>query len=160
VRELKLTRSADEAAETASHILGMTLVRRKQARRGRIVRRLLIEEGLDIKRELYLGLLIDRETEAARVHGQLRRRMELSKWRGNPGAILREPIHPAWGCKPSRRAQIALWLGLTEEQVTAAAPSCWRCIGIHRYGCVIGGDQPVRRDRRRQDRGTRRENDV
>jgi len=59
---VKLARSADEAAELASHILGMTLVTPQTGPQGRVVRRFLIEEGLDIKRELYLGLLIDRET--------------------------------------------------------------------------------------------------
>ena len=61
---VKLARSADEAAEIASHILGMNLVTAQTGPQGRIVKRLLIEEGLDIKRELYLGLLIDRETGA------------------------------------------------------------------------------------------------
>ena len=59
---MKLARSSDEAAEIASHILGMTLVTPQTGPQGRVVRRLLIEEGLDIKRELYLGLLIDRES--------------------------------------------------------------------------------------------------
>ena len=51
---VKLARSADEAAEIASHILGMTLVTAQTGPQGRVVKRLLIEEGLDIKRELYL----------------------------------------------------------------------------------------------------------
>src|SRR5258708_24909643 len=59
---VKLARSADEAADIASHILGMTLVTPQTGPAGRIVKRLLIEEGLDIKRELYLGLLVDRAT--------------------------------------------------------------------------------------------------
>src|SRR5258708_115439 len=57
---VKLARSADEAAELASHILGMTLVTPQTGPQGRVVRRLLIEEGLDIKRELYLGLLMSK----------------------------------------------------------------------------------------------------
>src|SRR6202171_6002152 len=59
---VKLARSADEAAEIASHILGMNLITPQTGPQGRVVRRVLIEEGLDIKRELYLGLLIDRES--------------------------------------------------------------------------------------------------
>src|SRR5215468_12361225 len=58
---VKLARSADEAAELASRILGMKLVTPQTGPAGRVVRRLLIEEGLEIKRELYLGLLVDRE---------------------------------------------------------------------------------------------------
>src|SRR5256885_6376227 len=59
---VKLARSSDEAADIAGHILGMKLVTPQTGPAGRIVKRLLIEEGLDIKRELYLGLLVDRAT--------------------------------------------------------------------------------------------------
>src|SRR5712692_9190024 len=57
---VKLARSVDEAAELAGKMLGMNLVTPQTGPAGRIVKRLLIEEGLDIKRELYLGLLVDR----------------------------------------------------------------------------------------------------
>src|SRR5579863_5082268 len=57
---VKLARSADETAEIASQMLGMKLVTHQTGPQGRIVKRLLIEEGLEIKRELYLGLLVDR----------------------------------------------------------------------------------------------------
>src|SRR5437763_16680219 len=59
---VKLARSADEAADIAGHVLGMKLVTPQTGPAGRIVKRLLIEEGLDIKRELYLGLLVDRSS--------------------------------------------------------------------------------------------------
>lgn len=57
---VKLAHSPDEAAEIASHMLGMNLVTAQTGPSGRIVKRLLIEEGLDIKRELYLSILVDR----------------------------------------------------------------------------------------------------
>src|ERR1700745_3576522 len=57
---VKLAHSPDEAAEIASRMLGMNLVTIQTGASGRIVKRLLIEEGLDIKRELYLSLLVDR----------------------------------------------------------------------------------------------------
>src|SRR5260370_31570907 len=59
---VKLARSSDEAADIASHILGVKLVTPQTGPGGRIVKRLLIERGLDIKRHLYLGLLVDRAT--------------------------------------------------------------------------------------------------
>jgi succinyl-CoA synthetase beta subunit len=65
---VKLAHSPDEAAEIASKMLGMNLVTVQTGPSGRIVKRLLIEEGLDIKRELYLSLLVDRAS--ARVSGQ------------------------------------------------------------------------------------------
>src|SRR5437762_6331677 len=93
---VKLARSADEAADIASHILGMKLVTPQTGSAGRIVKRLLIEEGLDIKRELYLGLLVDRGTGrvifmASAAGG--RESEEVAK--DNPSAILRDTIHPA-----------------------------------------------------------------
>src|SRR5258706_1906604 len=57
---VKLAHSPDEAAEIASRMLGMNLVTVQTGPSGRIVKRLLIEEGLDIKRELCLSLLVDR----------------------------------------------------------------------------------------------------
>src|SRR5580658_1786224 len=57
---VKLAKSPAEAAELAGQILGMKLVTPQTGPEGRLVRRLLIEEGLDIKRELYLSILVDR----------------------------------------------------------------------------------------------------
>ena len=57
---VKLALSADEAAELAGKMLGSKLVTPQTGPAGRVVKRLLVEEGLDIKRELYLGLVIDR----------------------------------------------------------------------------------------------------
>jgi succinyl-CoA synthetase beta subunit len=120
---VKLARSADEAAEIASHILGMTLVTVQTGPQGRVVKRLLIEEGLDIKRELYLGLLIDRETGRPVFMASAAGGMEIEQVaKENPGAILREPIHPAVGLQPYQARKLAFGLGLTGEQVTAATP--------------------------------------
>ncbi|HXU50316.1 MAG TPA: ATP-grasp domain-containing protein, partial [Candidatus Binatia bacterium] len=61
---VKLAKSPDEAVSLAQKILGMKLVTPQTGEEGRIVHRLLIEEGLDIKRELYLSLLVDRAVGA------------------------------------------------------------------------------------------------
>ena len=57
---VKLARSSAEAEKVAGDILGMTLVTHQTGPEGRVVRKVLIEEGLDVARELYLGLVIDR----------------------------------------------------------------------------------------------------
>ncbi|HTB93731.1 MAG TPA: ADP-forming succinate--CoA ligase subunit beta [Candidatus Sulfotelmatobacter sp.] len=120
---VKLARSADEAAELASNILGMTLVTPQTGPHGRVVRRLLIEEGLDIKRELYLGLLIDRETGRPVFMASAAGGMEIEEVaKDNPNAILREHIHPAVGLQPYQARKIAFGLGLSSELATVATP--------------------------------------
>jgi succinyl-CoA synthetase beta subunit len=120
---VKLARSADEAAELASHILGMTLVTAQTGPHGRVVKRLLIEEGLDIKRELYLGLLVDRESGRPVFMASAAGGMEIEQVaKENPAAILREQIHPAIGLQPYQARKIAFGLGLTGEQAAAATP--------------------------------------
>ena len=120
---VKLARSADEAAEVASQILGMNLVTVQTGPQGRIVRRVLIEEGLDIKRELYLGLLIDRESGRPIFMASSAGGMEIEQVaKDNPNAILKESIHPAVGLQPYQARKIAFFLGLTGDQVTAATP--------------------------------------
>jgi succinyl-CoA synthetase beta subunit len=120
---VKLARSADEAAEIASQILGMNLITAQTGPQGRIVKRLLIEEGLDIKRELYLSLLIDRETGRPVFMASASGGMEIEQVaKENPAAILREHIHPAVGLQPYQARKIAFGLGLTGEQAAAATP--------------------------------------
>jgi succinyl-CoA synthetase beta subunit len=118
---VKLARSPEEAAEHASNILGMKLVTPQTGPGGRIVRRLLIEEGLDIKRELYLGLLVDRAAGAPVLMASAAGGMEIEEVaKDNPGAILRETIHPAAGLQPYQARKIAFGLGLPGEVVSDA----------------------------------------
>jgi succinyl-CoA synthetase beta subunit len=120
---VKLARSADEAAEIASHILGMTLVTPQTGPAGRVVKRLLIEEGLDIKRELYLGLLVDRAAGQVVFMASAAGGMEIEEVaKENPGAILRETIHPAVGLQPYQARKIAFGLDLPIEVVNNATP--------------------------------------
>jgi succinyl-CoA synthetase beta subunit len=120
---VKLARSADEAAELAGKMLGMKLVTPQTGPAGRIVKRLLIEEGLNIKRELYLGLLVDRAVAAPVFMASTAGGMEIEEVaRENPGAILRETIHPAVGLQPYQARKLAFGLGLAPEVAAAAVP--------------------------------------
>ena len=120
---VKLARSADEAAEHASNILGMTLVTPQTGPQGRVVRRLLVEEGLDIKRELYLGLLVDRETGRPVFMASSAGGMDIEEVaKDNPGAILREQIHPAVGLQPYQARKIAFGLKLSGDLAGVATP--------------------------------------
>jgi succinyl-CoA synthetase beta subunit len=120
---VKLAHSPDEAAEIASHILGMTLVTPQTGPQGRIVKRLLVEEGLDIKRELYLGILIDRALGKPVFMASAAGGMEIEEVaKENPGAILRETIEPVVGLQPFQARKIAFGLGLPAESLNNAVP--------------------------------------
>jgi len=120
---VKLARSSDEAAEYASQIVGMTLITPQTGPQGRVVRRLLIEEGLDIKRELYLGLLVDRESGRPVFMASSAGGMDIEEVaKENPSAIIREPIHPAVGLQPYQARKIAFELGLPGELIGVATP--------------------------------------
>jgi succinyl-CoA synthetase beta subunit len=120
---VKLARSSDEAAEYASQIVGMTLITPQTGPQGRVVRRLLIEEGLDIKRELYLGLLVDRESGKPVFMASSAGGMDIEEVaKENPSAIIRETIHPAVGLQPYQARKIAFALGLPGELIPVATP--------------------------------------
>ncbi|MGH9683780.1 MAG: ADP-forming succinate--CoA ligase subunit beta [Candidatus Acidiferrales bacterium] len=120
---VKLAKSPDEAATLAGQILGMQLVTHQTGPEGRLVRRLLVEEGLDIKRELYLGLLVDRSAGAAVFMASAAGGMEIEEVaKENPKAILRQTIEPAVGLQPYQARNLAFGLGLAPEIVSAAVP--------------------------------------
>jgi succinyl-CoA synthetase beta subunit len=120
---VKLARSGDEAEDIAGHILGMTLVTPQTGPAGRIVKRVLIEEGLDIKRELYLGMLVDRASGLPVFVASAAGGMEIEEVaKENPEAILREPIQPVVGLQPYQARKIAFGLGLPVEIATRATP--------------------------------------
>src|SRR5271169_4035401 len=111
---VKLAKSPAEAADLAKSMMGMKLVTPQTGPGGRVVKRLLIEEGLDIKRELYLSILVDRAVAAPVVMASAAGGVEIEEMaRENPAAILRETIHPATGLQPYHARKIAFGLGLT-----------------------------------------------
>jgi succinyl-CoA synthetase beta subunit len=120
---VKLARSGDEAEDIAGRILGMTLVTPQTGPAGRIVKRVLIEEALEIKRELYLGLLVDRASGVPVFMASAAGGMEIEEVaKENPEAILRETIQPVVGLQPYQARKIAFGLGLPSEVATHATP--------------------------------------
>src|ERR1700730_15881298 len=120
---VKLAHSPDEAAEIASHMLGMNLVTAQTGPSGRIVKRLLIEEGLDIKRELYLSILVDRASGKVVFMASTAGGMEIEEVaKENPEAILHETVQPAVGCNRYQARKLAFGLRLSGEFGPQAAP--------------------------------------
>jgi succinyl-CoA synthetase beta subunit len=120
---VKLAKSADEAASLADSILGMTLVTPQTGPEGRVVRRLLIEEGLDIKREIYLSLLVDRSVGAPVFMASAAGGMEIEEVaKEHPEAILRQTIRPETGFQPYHARKLAFGLGFSPELANVALP--------------------------------------
>jgi succinyl-CoA synthetase beta subunit len=119
---VKLAHSPDEAADIASSMLGMNLVTVQTGPSGRIVKRVLIEEGLDIKRELYLSILVDRAAGKVLFMASTAGGMEIEEVaKTNPDAILREFIQPASGLQPYQARKLTFGLGLTGEAAQQAS---------------------------------------
>jgi succinyl-CoA synthetase beta subunit len=111
---VKLAKSPEEAAAFAGRMLGMKLVTPQTGSEGRIVRRLLVEQGLDIKRELYLSLLVDRAAGAPVFMASAAGGMDIEEVaKGRPEAILREVIRPETGFQPYHARKLAFGLGLS-----------------------------------------------
>jgi succinyl-CoA synthetase beta subunit len=120
---VKLAKSPEEAGRLANSILGMKLVTPQTGPGGKIVKRLLIEEGLDIKRELYLSVVVDRAVAAPVLMVSASGGMEIEEVaHKDPSAILRETISPIVGLQPYQARKLAFGLGLGGDSVAAAFP--------------------------------------
>ena len=105
----------------AKEMLGHVLVTKQTGPAGKEVKRLYVEEGCDIKRELYLGLLIDRATSRVTVMASTEGGMEIEEVAHNtPEKILKVAIDPATGISGFHARKIAFGLGLEGKQVNAA----------------------------------------
>src|SRR5256714_5822649 len=120
---VKIAKSAAEAAETASRMLGMKLVTHQTGPEGSEVRRLLIGETLPIAKELYLGIVLDRVSARPVFMASAAGGMEIEQVAAeNPDAILKEVIDPGLGLLAYQARKLAFALGLNAKQVPQAAP--------------------------------------
>ena len=119
---VKVVRGPEAAEEAAGEILGKTLVTHQTGPEGRLVRHVLIEEGLDVARELYLGLVIDRAAGRPVFMVSTEGGMEIEEVAAShPEKILREPIDPAVGFQAFQARKLAFGLGLDSKLVNEAA---------------------------------------
>jgi succinyl-CoA synthetase beta subunit len=118
---VKLVRSVDELRDVAKKMIGMTLVTHQTGPEGKEVKRVYIEEGCDIKRELYLGMLIDRATSRVTVMASTEGGMEIEEVAAKtPEKIIRVAVDPVAGLQPFHARKIAFGLGLEGKQVASA----------------------------------------
>ncbi|MDR3668924.1 MAG: ADP-forming succinate--CoA ligase subunit beta [Ignavibacteriaceae bacterium] len=113
---VKFTVSVDKAAEYARKMLGNLLVTHQTGPEGKIVRTLFIAEGLDYKKELYLGILLDRAVSKNVIMASTEGGVEIEKVaEENPEKIIKEWIDPASGLQPFQSRKLAFALGLDGE---------------------------------------------
>jgi succinyl-CoA synthetase beta subunit len=119
---VKVAKDAAEAVEIAKKILGMTLVTAQTGPEGRLVQRLLIEETLPIERELYLGIVLDRETGQNVFMASKAGGMEIEDVAHNtPELILKEQLIPGQPLQPFQARKLAFGIGIPAASVNAAA---------------------------------------
>src|SRR6202162_6089478 len=118
---VKLAKSADEAREIAKQMLGMKLITHQTGPEGREVRVLLIEEGLPIDKEFYLGIVLDRASVRPVFRAAAAGGMDIEEVAAKtPEKIFKETVDPAVGFRPFQARKLAFALGLSSELISTA----------------------------------------
>jgi succinyl-CoA synthetase beta subunit len=128
---VKVAKSIDELRDRARQILGMQLVTHQTGPAGQKVRRLLIEEGADIRKELYVGLVVDRVTQQVCLMASSEGGMDIEEVAAKtPEKIHKVFIDPETGLKDSAAADVARRIGIPEASLAQAVPllkGVYRC---------------------------------
>jgi succinyl-CoA synthetase beta subunit len=118
---VKVARSIDEVREHAKRILGMTLVTHQTGAAGRVVKRLLIEEGADIKKELYLGMVVDRASQRVTLMASSEGGMDIEEVAARtPEKIHRLAIDPTTGLSDAQADDVATRIGVPAASLAQA----------------------------------------
>jgi succinyl-CoA synthetase beta subunit len=113
---VKLAQSLEEVRERAAEILGMRLITHQTGPEGRIVRRLLIEQGMNIAREMYVGITLDRTNSQNVVMASTEGGVEIEKVAAEtPEKILKEAVDPIVGLTQFQARKLCFGLGLTGD---------------------------------------------
>lgn len=113
---IKLAKSLDEVKKYASEILGMTLVTHQTGAEGKLVQRIYIEEGVDIKDELYLGVVLDRACEMPVIMASTEGGMEIEKVAAaTPEKIVKVGVDPSIGFQPYHARELVYGLGISDK---------------------------------------------
>src|SRR5436189_1197647 len=113
---VKLAKDADEASELTKKMIGMTLVTHQTGPEGRVVHKVLIEEALNIDKELYLGITLDRARGANVIMASAQGGMDIEEVAAHdPNAIHREAVDSVLGVQPFQARAVANALGLTGD---------------------------------------------
>jgi len=120
---VKLAKSPAEAEKYAGSIIGMTLVTPQTGPEGRLVKKVLIEEGMEIVKELYMGILVDRETSRVLIMASEAGGMEIEEVAADtPERIIKEVVDPVIGVQHYLARKIAFALNLEGAALKAIIP--------------------------------------
>jgi succinyl-CoA synthetase beta subunit len=154
---VRLVKSLNEVKDNAAAMLGHVLVTKQTGPAGKEVRRLYVEEGCDIARELYLAMLLDRATSRITIVASTEGGMEIEEVAAHtPEKIVRVAIDPITGISGFHARKIAFGLGLEGKQISAAVKlltNIYRAfieldaslIEVNPLVVTGGGDAPARR---------------
>jgi succinyl-CoA synthetase beta subunit len=118
---VKVVKSLGDVKKSADDMLGMTLVTHQTGPQGKEVQRIYVEDGCDIARELYLGILVDRVTSRVTLMASTEGGMEIEEVAAKtPEKIMRLAIDPVMGLQPFHARRLAYGLGLEDDQVRSA----------------------------------------
>ena len=118
---VKVARSLDEVQQFAEKMLGITLVTHQTGPRGQVVRRLLVEQGVDINREFYIGLVVDRSSRRVCLMASSEGGMDIEEVAArNPDKIHKVLIDPMVGLTAEDADDIARKIGVAESAVEEA----------------------------------------
>ena len=117
---VKVAKNAAEAEQAIKKIFGMNLVTHQTGPEGKQVQRLLVEQGLGIAHELYLGITLDRASGRVTIMASREGGMDIEEVAAvHPEKILKESLHPALGFQAYQGRRLGFRLGLDAKQVTA-----------------------------------------
>src|SRR6202789_1036109 len=112
---VKVAQSLQEVHDHAAKILGMTLVTHQTGPEGRLVKRLLVEEGADIRKELYVGMVVDRASQRVTVMASSEGGMEIEEVAAHaPEKIHKVAIDPSTGLTDAQADEVARKIGVPE----------------------------------------------
>jgi succinyl-CoA synthetase beta subunit len=118
---VKLAKSLDEVKSHAARILGMQLKTHQTGPEGQKVRRLLVEEGADIRKELYVGMVVDRGSQRVVLMASSEGGMDIEEVAAtSPEKIHRVTVDPAQGLTDKDAAEIARRIGVPEQGIAQA----------------------------------------
>ena len=119
---VKVASSLDDVRQFTDEMIGMQLVTPQTGEEGRLVQRVLVEQACDIKKEYYLGLIIDRATQRITVIASASGGMNIEEVaKTDPDRVIREAVDPAIGLAGFQCRKIAARIGLRGQQISEAA---------------------------------------